>query len=217
MDCQTAHLLIEAFHDDELPVADAACLLAHVESCPPCQGRFDSCEELSAALRGRRLEDRCPDEVKRRLLLCLEERLASRARRERRRWSTITIGAVSLGAGLAMGRFLAVRSIGGPAAAFDTLPALSSASGPRWTPRAAARVEGELFCASCELARRYPSKRGSFAGHQAVLKTADGHLYTVVGPSCDGLLDSDHECRSVSVLAQLHPDTSTAVLLSISR
>ena len=51
MDCETASPLIEALCDDELDVATAARLLAHLDACEPCSALRRDAETRNAALR----------------------------------------------------------------------------------------------------------------------------------------------------------------------
>lgn len=80
MDCVTARLLIEAWNDGELDAAGAFELGAHLNGCCACALRAESARRLKRYCRERRPQDRCPEELKRRLA-----ELLKRSRREGRR------------------------------------------------------------------------------------------------------------------------------------
>lgn len=67
MDCNTAQFLIEALCDDELRIADAGLLLAHLEVCLTCRHRRRMVEDRRAFVHRYRPVDRCPEEIRRRL------------------------------------------------------------------------------------------------------------------------------------------------------
>ncbi len=67
MDCGTAQFLIEALCDDEIRIADAAMLLAHLEVCVVCRYRRRVVQDRRAFVQRNRPVDRCPEEIRRRL------------------------------------------------------------------------------------------------------------------------------------------------------
>ena len=83
MDCEAAEPLIEAFCDDELDVAAAASLLAHLESCAGCASLRREAETRKAAMQQARPIDRLPDEVRARLLRQVGRPAPSRRRAAR--------------------------------------------------------------------------------------------------------------------------------------
>ncbi|HKC25802.1 MAG TPA: hypothetical protein VKF32_13730 [Thermoanaerobaculia bacterium] len=83
MDCGTARILIEALHDGELDVAGTAALRVHLANCCFCAVREDSVRRLKEFCRERRPQDRCPEELKRRLATRLA---AAEARQKKSRW-----------------------------------------------------------------------------------------------------------------------------------
>ena len=103
MDCRTASLLIEAYHDDELELVDAAHLLAHLEECPECRERCEEAGKLRETLKTCRPVDRCPEELARRLARHLDVR----AKRRRTFPRSVTI-VFAAGCGIAVG-WAAVR------------------------------------------------------------------------------------------------------------
>ncbi|MBK9964689.1 MAG: zf-HC2 domain-containing protein [Holophagales bacterium] len=68
MDCEASEPLIEALCDDELDVAAAARLVAHLDGCAGCSAFRRELETRKAAVREARPVDRLPDEVRARLV-----------------------------------------------------------------------------------------------------------------------------------------------------
>ena len=83
MDCGTARDLIEALHDGELDAPRASALRMHLAVCLLCAVREHSARRLKEFCRERRPQDRCPEELKRRLAQRLEAEARDRARRTR--------------------------------------------------------------------------------------------------------------------------------------
>jgi anti-sigma factor RsiW len=193
MDCRTASLLIEAYHDDELEIVEAAHLLAHFEECPACRERCDESGKLRETMKTCRPVDRCPEELARRLASRLDMR--ARPRRAIPRSVTIVLAA---GCGIAVG-WAALRF--GPAAVRGV--ALADA---------VQRVDGELLCLRCAMHRGLPGARLDGTPHRPLLLTADGRLFVVSSDAPGRVrLDADGPARRhVSVLARLDEVRGTA-------
>ncbi len=199
MDCLTASLLIEAYHDDELELVDAAHLLAHLEECPACRERCEEAGKLRETLKSCRPVDRCPDELARRLA----RRLDVRAKRRRAIPRSVTI-VLAAGCGIAVG-WAAVRF---QAPAVHGL-ALASA---------VQRVEGELLCLRCAMGRGLPGSRLDGTPHRPLLLTSDGRLFLVraQGPASARLEADGPPRRHVSVMARLDESTGVADVVDVS-
>ena len=196
MDCRTASLLIEAYHDDELELVDAAHLLAHLEECAACRERCEEAGKLRETLKTCRPVDRCPEE--------LAQRLARHVRAKRRhafpRSVTIVFAA---GCGIAVG-WAAVR--------FRT-PAVHGVA----LAGTVQRVEGELVCLRCAMGRALPGSRLEGTPHRPLLLTADGKLFLVraQGPVSARLEADGPPRRHVSVLARLDPSSGLADVVDV--
>ena len=162
MDCRTASLLIEAYHDDELELVDAARLLAHFEECPTCCLECEEAGKLRETLKTCRPVDRCPEELTRRLARRLDLLPGPRQRRAFPRSVTIVFAA---GCGIAVG-WAAVR--------FRTPPPAAAAF-----PLAVRRVEGELVCLRCAMEHGMNGVRLEGTPHRPLLLTADGRLFVL--------------------------------------
>ena len=198
MDCRTASLLIEAYHDDELELVEAAQLLAHFEECPPCRERCDESGKLRETLKTCRPVDRCPEELARRLASRLDMR--ARPRRGFPRSVTIVLAA---GCGIAVG-WAVVRF--GPAGVRGV--ALADA---------VQRVEGELVCLRCAMAHGLPGARLDGTPHRPLLLTADGRLFVVrLETPARVRLEADGPARRhVSVMARLDEASGTADVVDV--
>jgi hypothetical protein len=198
MDCLTASLLIEAYHDDELELVDAAHLLAHLEECPACRERCEEAGKLRETLKTCRPVDRCPDELARRLALRLDVR--SKRRRAFPRSVTIVLAA---GCGIAVG-WAAVRF---RAPAGNGL-ALASA---------VQRVEGEIVCLRCAMGRGLPGLRLDGTPHRPLLLTSDGRLFVVhAGSPANARLEADGPARRhVAVMARLDDSSGLADVVDV--
>ena len=135
MDCRTASLLIEAYHDDELELVDAARLLGHFEECPACRQHCEEAGNLRETLKTCRPVDRCPEELARRLARRLDMPPGPRPRRAFPRSVTIVVAA---GCGIAVG-WAAVK-----------VPH-SVSDGAACSLSSVQRVEGELVCLRCAM------------------------------------------------------------------
>jgi len=198
MDCRTASLLIEAYHDDELELVDAAHLLAHLEECPACRERCEEAGRLRETLKTCRSVDRCPEELARRL----SERLDVRAKRRRAFPRSVTI-VLAAGCGIAVG-WAAVRFRTPAGDGF----ALASA---------VQRVEGELVCLRCAMGRGLPGSRLDGTPHRPLLLTSDGRLFVVRSQSPAGVrLEADGPVRRhVAVMARLDDSSGTADVVDV--
>lgn len=163
MDCRTASLLIEAYHDDELELVDAARLLAHFEACPECRSRCDEAARLRDTVRTGRPVDRCPEDLARRLAVRCGALPPRAPRRLPRPFVVVLAGGCGLLVGWAAGR-LVPDAVRGPLAF----------AGVRRT------FDADVFCLRCALDALLPGAADSGA-HRPLLRTADGRIW-VVGP-----------------------------------
>ncbi|MBK9064229.1 MAG: zf-HC2 domain-containing protein [Acidobacteria bacterium] len=161
MDCRTASLLIEAYHDDELELVDAARLLAHFEACPECRSRCDEAALLRDAMRTGRPVDRCPEDLARRLAARCGALPPRPPRRSLRPVVVVLAGGCGLLIGWVAGRFV-------PAAARSPL-AFAGAS---------RTFDADVFCLRCALDAILPGAADSGA-HRPLLRTADGRIWVV--------------------------------------
>ena len=198
MDCRTASLLIEAYHDDELELVDAAHLLAHLEECPACRERCEEAGKLRETLKTCRPVDRCPEELARRLARRLD--VGAKRRRTFPRSVTIVFAA---GCGIAVG-WAAVR--------FRT-PAVHGLA----LASAVQRVEGELVCLRCAMGRDFPGSRLDGTPHRPLLLTSDGRLFLVRAQSpASARLEADGPLRRhVSVMARLDDSSGLADVVDV--
>ncbi|MCL4810312.1 MAG: zf-HC2 domain-containing protein, partial [Thermoanaerobaculia bacterium] len=102
MDCETATPLIEALCDDELDVATAARLVAHLEGCAACSAVRREAETRQSALREARPVDHLPEGVRARLVREVVRIAPARGKASWRRPAALAAGVV-LAAGLAAG------------------------------------------------------------------------------------------------------------------
>ena len=197
MDCRTASLLIEAYHDDELELVDAARLLAHFEECPACCQHCEEAGKLRETLKTCRPVDHCPEELARRLARRLDTPPGPRPRRAFPRSVTIVFAA---GCGIAVG-WAAVR--------FRT-PSLTAAA----LPHAVQRVEGELMCLRCAMEHGMPGMSARLEGtpHRPLLLTADGRLFVLRSQNpVRSRLEADSPVRRhVSLMASLDETSGLA-------
>jgi hypothetical protein len=198
MDCRTASLLIEAYHDDELELVDAAHLLAHFEECPACRERCEEAGKLRETLKTCRPVDRCPEELARRLA----RRLDVRAKRRRTFPRSVTI-VFAAGCGIAVG-WAAVR--------FRT-PAVHGLA----LASTVQRVEGELVCLRCAMGRGLPGSRLDGTPHRPLLLTSDGRLFIVRAQSpASARLEADGPPRRhVFVMARLDDSSGLADVVDV--
>lgn len=200
MDCRTASLLIEAYHDDELQLVDAAHLLAHLEVCPPCHERCDEAARLRDALRSGRPVDRCPEELARRLARCVEV-----PGRPRRRTFRPVIVAFACGCGLLVGW-----------AAGQFVPA----PGRRLLAFAPAHrtFDADVFCLRCALRALLPSGAAETGPHRPLLRTADGRIWVVNPQSAarEKFSETGPGPRHVVVTAVLDEQTGLADVSDVS-
>ena len=216
MDCRTASLLIEAYHDDELELVDAARLLAHFEECPACCQHCEEAGKLRETLKTCRPVDHCPEELARRLARRLDTPPGPRPRRAFPRSVTIVFAA---GCGIAVG-WAAVR--------FRT-PSLTAAA----LPHAVQRVEGELVCLRCAMEHGIPGMSARLEGtpHRPLLLTADGRLFVLRSQNpvrsrleADGpvrrhvsLMASLDETSGLADVTEVLPEAGTAATSTVAR
>ena len=112
MDCDTATPLIEALCDDELDVASAARLVAHLEGCGACAALRRDVETRKAVLREARPVDCLPDAVRTRLLREVGRSGARPAKGWRGRVVPLGLAACLVAGGLAAVLALRERSPG---------------------------------------------------------------------------------------------------------
>ncbi len=200
MDCRTASLLIEAYHDDELELVDAAHLLAHFDVCPQCRGRCDEAARLRDTVRTGRPVDRCPEELARRLARCVD--LPGRSRGRSLRPVVVAFaGGCGLLVGWAAGHYVPAR--GGSALA------LASQS----------RTFGaDVFCLRCALHALLPGAVSEDGPHRPVLRTADGRFWVVNPGSAAraGFGETGPGPRHVVVTAALDERTGVADVSAVS-
>ena len=198
MDCRTASLLIEAYHDDELELVDVAYLLAHLEECPTCRERCEEAGKLRETLKTCRPVDRCPEELARRLTRSLDVR----AKRRRTFPRSVTL-VFAASCGIAVG-WAAVR--------FRT-PAVHGLA----LASAVQRVEGEIVCLRCAMGRGLPGSRLDGTPHRPLLLTSDGRLFIVRSQSpASARLEADGPPRRrVSLLARLDDSSGLADVVDV--
>ncbi|MDX9733104.1 MAG: zf-HC2 domain-containing protein [Thermoanaerobaculia bacterium] len=198
MDCETASPLIEALCDDELDVATAARLLAHLDTCAHCAALRRDAETRNAALREARPDDQIPEAVRTRLARAVAQ--APGPRRTRRR-GFLAVAAAAAGAA-AVGAVLFVRSSPPPA------PTLVEASEVR-------ELTGEVFCLRCALARLFPETPVLDPRHLPVLRTDDGEVVTLLDGAVTEAVLARKGCsgRRVAVTVRLFPRQELAEVL----
>ena len=200
MDCETASPLIEALCDDELDVASAARVVAHLEACDSCSALRRDAETRKAALREARPVDRLPDGIRERLAREVG-RAAPRRRKTRGLAALLAASVVLAGGGAAL-----VARRGTPAPA------------PPLAERAVVReLTGEVFCLRCALARLFPGTPLLDERHLPVLRTDDGEVITLLDGAITGLVLSRKGCagRRVAVTLRLFPRQELAEVLAV--
>ena len=198
MDCETASPLIEALCDDELDVATAARLLAHLDACSPCAALRRDAETRNAALREARPADQIPEAMRTRLA-----RAVAKAPRARRPWRRgFLAAAAALAGATAIGAALLVRRAPPPA------PTLVEASEVR-------ELTGEVFCLRCALARLFPETPVLDPRHLPVLRTDDGEVVTLLDGAVTEAVLARKGCagRRVAVTVRLFPRQELAEVL----
>lgn len=202
MDCETALPLIEALCDDELDVATAARLVAHLEGCAACSAVRRDVETWRSTLREARPVDRIPDGVRERL--AREVGRSSPARPRRAAAVAVVFGTAGLlvAAGLSTGLFRRPR----PA----LRPALAEVPVVR-------EVSGEVFCLRCALARLFPDTPVLDERHLPVLRTEDGQVITLLDGSVTeaSLVRKGCAGRRVVLTVRLFPRQEIAEVLEV--
>jgi hypothetical protein len=202
INCGTASLLIEAYHDDELELVDAAHLLSHLEECPACRERCEEAGKLRETLKTCRPVDRCPEELARRLVRRLDMPPNPGLRRRRAFPRPVTI-VFAAGCGIAVG-WAAVR--------FHAL-----VLGRVALAEEVQRVEGEFVCLRCAMAHGLPDARLDGTPHRPLLLTADGRLFFVrlESPALARLEVDGPTRRHVAVRARLDETNGLAEIVDV--
>jgi hypothetical protein len=202
MDCETATPLIEALCDDELDVATAAPLVAHLEVCRTCSAFHRDVETRKAEIRRDRPQDRLPDEVRARLVRGVGR--AAPQRDGRRAWaSPVGLAAAGLLAGgLAAG--YALRETPRRPPVLDDQPVLRE-------------VTGEVFCLRCALARLFPETPVIDERHLPVLRTDEGEVITLLDGAVTEAELAREGCsgRRVALTVRLFPRQELAEVLFV--
>jgi len=206
MDCETSEPLIEALCDDELDVAAAASLVAHLEGCAGCSALRREVETRKAALKEARPVDRLPDEVRARLVRQVGRTVPPRRRAAwaiSTRLATACLAAAGLLAGgLAAGLALRDRPPRQPALA--DLPVVQE-------------IAGEVFCLRCALARLFPGTRVLDQRHLPVLVTDEGEVITLLDGDVTQAALAKEGCagRRVVLTARFYARQELAEVLSV--
>lgn len=206
MDCEASEPLIEALCDDELDVAAAASLVAHLEGCVGCSAIRREVETRKAALEEARPIDRLPDEVRARLV-----RKVGRPDPPRR-------GALRLlstrlaAAGLAAAGLLAVGLSTGlvPRGRPSRPPALADLA-------VVQEISGEVFCLRCALAQLFPETPVLDQRHLPVLRTDEGEVITLLDGEVTQAALAKKGCtgRRVVLTVRFYPRQELAEVLSV--
>lgn len=201
MDCEAATPLIEALCDDELDVATAAVLLAHLDTCGACASLRRDVETRRSALREARPVDHLPEAVRARL--AREVGKASPPARRRLRWA--------LPAGLAAAALLAA------ALGALVLRPLPPATPPMDDVPVVREVRGEVFCLRCALARLFPDTPVLDEKHLPVLRTEEGEVITLLDGQVTEAALAQKGCsgRRVALTVRLFPRQEIAEVLAV--
>ncbi|MBK8596829.1 MAG: zf-HC2 domain-containing protein [Holophagales bacterium] len=201
MDCEASEPLIEALCDDELDVAAAARLVAHLDGCAGCSAFRRELETRKAAVREARPVDRLPDEVRARLVLQVGRRAPSWRRGA---W------AASLGiaaAGLVAAGFVAYSGSRGPSAGAPRLAEVPVVQ----------EVAGEVFCLRCALSRLFPETPVLDERHLPILRTDDGEVITLLDGDVTQAALARKGCagRRVVLTVRFYPGQELAEVLTV--
>lgn len=202
MDCETAAPLIEPLCDDELDVATAARLVAHLEACPACSALKREAETRQSALREARPVDHLPEEMRARLVRQVE-RTAPPSRRAAWRVPAAVAAAGLLAVGLAAG--VALVRPGPPGApAIGDRPVVTE-------------LTGEVFCLRCALAQLFPDTPVVDERHLPVLRTDGGEVVTLLDGAVTQAALARKGCagRRVALTVRLFPRQEIAEVLSV--
>jgi len=201
MDCETATPLIEALCDDELDVASAARLVAHLEACAACSALRRDVETRKSALREARPVDRLPEGVRARLVR--EVGRTPPARRKAGWLVPAMLGAAGLLAGGLAASFAFREGPPRPPALAD-LPVVQE-------------VTGEVFCLRCALTRLFPDTPVLDPRHLPVLRTDEGEVITLLDGAVTEAALSQEGCsgRRVTLTVRLFPRQEIAEVLSV--
>lgn len=202
MDCEAVLPLIEALCDDELDVAAAAPLVAHLEGCAACAAARRDVETRRAALLEARPVDRLPEGVRERLVR--EVNRSAPPRPDRRPLALAGAAAALVVALVALATVLARRP------APPRTPSLAEAPVVR-------EVSGEVFCLRCALARLFPDTPVRDERHLPVLRTEDGEVITLLDGSVTEAALAQKGCagRRVVLTVRLFPRQELAEVLEV--
>ncbi len=206
MDCKTSEPLIEALCDDELDVAAAASLVAHLEECASCSASRREVETRKTALQEARPVDRLPDEMRARLVRHMGLSVPPGRRMTRAvsaGLATVALAAAGLLAGgLAAGLVLRDRSPRSPDLA--DLPVVQ-------------KMAGEVFCLRCALARLFPETPVLDPRHLPVLRTDEGEVITLLDGDVTQAALARKGCagRRVVLTVRFYPKQELAEVLAV--
>ncbi len=201
MDCETSEPLIEALCDDELDVASAASLVAHLEGCAGCSAVRREVETRKAALREARPIDRLPDEVRARLVRQVGFTAPERRNVVRATW----IGLVTVG--IAAAGFLS-----------GLVPRDRSPRPPNLADQPVVQeIAGEVFCLRCALTRLFPDTRVLDERHLPVLRTDEGEVITLLDGDVTQAALAKKGCagRRVALTVRFYAKQELAEVLSV--
>lgn len=201
MDCETSEPLIEALCDDELDVAAAASLVAHLESCASCSAFRREVETRKAALEEARPIDRLPDEVRARLVRQVERTAPRRRNVSRATWMGL-VALVIAAVGLLVGLVRRDRPPRPPHLA--ELPVVQE-------------IAGEVFCLRCALTRLFPDTLVLDQRHLPVLRTDEGAVITLLDGDVTRAALARKGCagRRVVLTVRFYPRQELAEVLSV--
>jgi hypothetical protein len=202
MDCETATPLIEALCDDELDVATAARLVAHLEGCAACAAVRREAETRQSALREARPVDHLPEGVRARLVREVVRSAPARRKASWRRPAALAASIV-LASGIAAG-FALMRAGPPPPPALSDLPVVRE-------------LTGEVFCLRCALAQLFPDTPVLDERHLPVLRTDEGEVVTLLDGAVTQAALARKGCagRRVAVTVRLFPRQEIAEVLSV--
>lgn len=201
MDCEASEPLIEALCDDELDVAAAARLVAHLDACAGCSAFRRELETRKAALREARPVDRLPDEVRARLVRQVGRRVPSRRGGA---WGVV-LGLAA--AALALAGLAAYSGSRGHSARAPWLAELPVVQ----------EVAGEVFCLRCALSRLFPQTPVLDLRHVPILRTDDGEVITLLDGDVTQAALARKGCagRRVVLTVRFYPGQELAEVLSV--
>lgn len=206
MDCEASKPLIEALCDDELDVAAAASLVAHLEGCAGCSALRRDVETRKAALKEARPVDRLPDEVRARLVRQVGRSAPARRRAAWATWMGLAAAGLAAVGLLAGGRLsgLFPRDRQPRPPVFADLPVVQE-------------IAGEVFCLRCALSRLFPETRVLDQRHLPVLRTDEGEVITLLDGNVTQAALARKGCsgRRVVLTVRFYAEQELAEVLSV--